>query len=185
MFQGNREGVDLIISEAKSIFTTENLIVDKDGEPPKTLNGRLVDAIVKVIADAGIVYLSTREDVIDLWEKIREEDESGLSGWLMQAAITWRIRSFPSGSSWETWCGFLSDAYGQQKSGSSSRSGYEENVCVDDDTVDRLASKDEFKNILISNPWFTYLVTLQLSWHEIYGDLISMGHGQLNVEGDS
>tara|TARA_B000000460_G_scaffold247704_1_gene223372 strand:+ start:320 stop:871 length:552 start_codon:yes stop_codon:yes gene_type:complete len=183
MFNSNREGVDLIISEAKEIFLAENMVKPTEKDLPRVLNDRIVTAVMNVIADAGIIYLSTKEDVIDLWDSIRAEDESGLGGWLMQSAITWRIRSIPNGNSWNTWCTFLAEAYSQQRSGVDKSAAA---VCVDDDTVDRLARLDEFKDILINNPWFTYLVTLQLSWHEIYADLVETGvlNGQVG-EGES
>lgn len=174
MIQGDHDSVQRIIDGARDVFVNEHLIEDVKGNLTIP-NTRLVTTIVNVISDAGIIYLSTSESIIDLWEQLRLEDKYGVADWLMQAAVTWRIRTTTSSNEYRLWCSHLAEAYGQQNpnknNGVSSHSG--KLVCVDDGTVDRMASYPEFKEILIQNPWFTYLVTLQLSWHNLFQELLS------------
>lgn len=177
MIRGSYDNIERIIDGALELFVHEHLLTDAKGEL-EVHNQSLVLTIINIISDAGIIHLSTRENVIDLWEKIRMEDKYGVADWLLQTAVTWRIRTTTTRQDYDDWCSHIAESYGQQNPSDKRRhDGNHDgtNVCVDDDTVDRMALETEFKQVLVQNPWFTYLVTLQLSWHRIFNDLTSSG----------
>ena len=147
---------------------------------PIVVDEQVISTIFDIIGDGGLIYLSTWDDLVRIWSKIRDQDDAGVATWSIQTSISFRAVAFTSSDEYDKWCRHLSEAYGSfsPKSFDVDKSVVEKNLAIDDDLADRLPVASEFNGLLKSNPWFTYLVTLQLSLHEIFAETLRLSRQQ-------
>lgn len=164
---------EYIRREAFHIFTG-SLMPTIDGlETQRSLitNKAAVDFILNVILDSGTLFLSTTESLESLWVSIADVDEdsdAGIGAWLLQAGIDFRIRAFDSDQEYGNWCGVLAKSYGLH----STPSAHKKHVIIPDSYLERLATYEHFNALLVSNTWFAFLITLQLSASDVVAYLI-------------
>lgn len=173
---------------AKELFTSSCLtpnINARPGEPHIIVTDyEMVQEIMTIIGDSGLIYLTTWDNLSELWRSFREKDDLGIAQWLLQTASTFRILGFSGESEYVEWVEHLNNAYCAhasmdihgEGSGGSSRpkaKDLEANLALDDEYVDRLPRRTDYRALLYANPWFVYLISLQLSYHEIYADIVA------------
>lgn len=168
---------------AKHLFLDSQLVQLTSEESNRRIpvSKDIVDFILSTITDGGIIFLSTWEDLTELWKKIRELDDEGMAPWLLQTSITFQVLSFPTYEDSDNWAEHLSKCYGcyMPQNGSTPDGVLEKNLAVDDDLAERLPKRSEFKDLLKANAWFMYLATLQLSSHEITSEVINQNKHRL------
>lgn len=147
---------------------------------PIVVDEEVIATIFDIVGDGGLIYLSTWDDLTRIWSKIREQDDAGVATWLIQTSITFRAVAFTSSEEYDNWCRHMAQAYGSfsPRSSDVDKSIIEKNLAIDDDMADRLPVASEFNQLLKANPWFTYLVTLQLSLHEIFAETLRLSRQQ-------
>jgi hypothetical protein len=141
-----------------------------------TDNG-LNEFIQGTISDGGLTLLSTWEDYVDLWVRLRDEDP--ITTVMLQMATSFRALAFANETEYLTWTSHLATAIsihtttagGVQITSNTSTANVPSTV--DNDLIDRLPSKDTMGKILGGNAWITFLATLALVWHEILSDIVS------------
>ena len=179
----NHQQIAHVKETAKSLFLDTQLVQLKsdDAERRFAVSESIVNFVLEVITDGGVVFLSTWEDLTSLWRKVRTMDEEGLAPWLLQTSITFQSLSFPTHNDHDDWVEHLARCYGCYTTpmGNMDKSTLEKNLAVDDDLSDRLPSKEEFRGLLQANAWFMFLVTLQLSTHDIMAELINQNKHKL------
>jgi hypothetical protein len=143
-------------------------------------NEQLVEKIMSTLGDSGLLYIATWENMTELWADIRALDDYGLAQWLLQSASTFRVLGFESQDEYVKWIEQLSIGYcGHVES---SGADVERSLALDDEYADRLPRMEEYRNLLRCNPWFVYLLSLQLSYHEIYRELIGSEYEISNIK---
>lgn len=162
--------LDSQLMRASGDVSARPIVIDED----------VISTVFDIVGDGGLIYLSTWDDLARIWAKIREQDDSGVATWLIQTSITFRTLAFSSAEEYDQWCRHLAIAYGSfsPKSSEIDKSNMEKNLAIDDDLADRLPVANEFLSLLRANPWFTYLVTLQLSLHRIYAETLRLSRQQ-------
>lgn len=140
-------------------------------------NEHLVQKVMDTIGDSGLLYITTWENMSGLWLTFRDLDDYGVAQWLLQTATTFRILGFEDSTVYNQWIDQLTQGYCShvEPDGASqvSEKDAEKALAIDDEYSERLPVKAEYKTLLHTNPWFVYLATLQLSYHEIYRDLLA------------
>lgn len=172
--------INHIKTTAKELFVQSYLtpIHLRSSSEMMVTNPELVEAIMSVVGDAGMIYLSVWENVSGLWAKFREQDDAGVCQWLLQAATTFRILAFTNGNEYQNWVehlvsSYCSHAVASGSVGQSSQKELEEAVAIDDEYADRIPRATEYRALMYANPWFVYLASLQLSYHEIYSEILT------------
>jgi hypothetical protein len=164
----NQQVIDHVRIIARDLFLDSQLMRagGDTGNRPIVIDEEVISTIFDIVGDGGLIYLSTWDDLTRIWTKIREQDDAGVATWL----------AFTSSEEYDKWCRHLSEAYGSfsPKSADVDKAAMEKNLAIDDDMADRLPVATEFNGLLKANPWFTYLVTLQLSLHEIFAETLKL-----------
>jgi hypothetical protein len=190
------ESILHIKNTAKTLFVDTQLTRGKTKEGLDIIintNSELCRTVLGIIGDGGLIYLSTRETLDVLWDTLRDDVSSGISEWLIQSASTFRILAFINSKSYSNWIDHLALAYGAHAEGSACstdlKKDVENSIAIDEDLGERLPKTDEWRVLLIANPWLVYLISLQLSYHEIYSDLVYRNSAEvlesLGLEGAS
>lgn len=140
-------------------------------------NPELVEEIMSVIGDSGLIYLSVWENLTEVWAKFRRKDDAGVCQWLLQAATSFRIMAFTSAKDYQDWVEHLVTSYcfhagTSADIGQTTQKDLEAALAIDDEYADRIPRVQDYRALLYANPWFVYLATLQLSYHEIYSNLV-------------
>lgn len=168
---------------AKSLFLDSQLVqlTSEDAKRRFPVSKEIVDFTLSSVSDGGMIFLSTWDDLTGLWQKIREMDEVGMAPWLLQTSITFQAIAFANATEHDDWVEHLSRCYScyMTPSGTGDASTLEKNLAIDDDLSDRLPKKQEFQALLKANAWFMYLVTLQLSTHEIMAEIMNQNKHRL------
>lgn len=131
----------------------------------------LVNFINKVVLDNGTIYLTTLQDIEELWATLITEYESvDLKSKLLSLSNNWRVLAFSRDQDYYDWCDRLTSVYASYMTKSSE--GYkhsfeEDKTVVDDFTLERLPQVNEFGHILRQTTWFTFLLTLAQIEHYI------------------
>lgn len=174
----NYQVIDHVRIIARDLFLDSQLmrVAGEAASRPIVIDEEIITTIFDIIGDGGLIYLSTWDDLARIWSKIREKDEAGVGTWLIQTSISFRALAFSDDKEYENWVRHLSSAYGSfsPKSFDVNKSEIEKNLAIDDDMADRLPVASEFASLMRANPWFTYLVTLQLSLHEVYSETLRL-----------
>jgi len=177
MAELNLDQIDRIQARALDIFYYEQLRPVYQGEKLIRFNvdnEKLVLRIVDIISDAGLTYLSTFEDLANLWANLRAEDETGVADWLIQASINWQLQSFSSHEQYAIWCERLAVSYSSHSPDSFDRKNaakIQAYIATDDEKQSRLPKFDEQQSLFYANPWLTYLATLEMSMPRIINDI--------------
>ena len=140
--------------------------------------------IIDIIGDSGLMFISTWEELAEQWLRLRnEESDYGTGEHLLQMATTFRALAFGDEIEYQHWINHLAEAYGAQSPSGRLRAefsnGVKNVIAVDDELIERLPTVTTHQDLLTANPWFTYLVTLQLSYHEIWSKLIDANREQV------
>jgi hypothetical protein len=175
--------IEHVKETAKSLFLDSQLVQLTSEEATRRfpVSKEIVDFTISIIADGGVIFLSTWDDLTSLWRKVRERDEEGMAPWLLQTSITFQALAFPTHNDHDDWVEHLARCYGcyMTPMGHHDAASLEKNLAIDDDLSDRLPKKSEFRDLLKSNAWFLYLVTLQLSTHEIMSEIMNQNKHRL------
>lgn len=140
-------------------------------------NPDVAEFVLSTLSDGGLMFLATWDNLTQVWARIREEDEFGVAEWLLQTSTSFIAMGFESQEEYRAWLDHLASAYGSHigvfDAGSNGSHGLdpksvEKALALDDDYAERLPNKKEHLALLAANPWFAYLVTLQLSFHELF-----------------
>lgn len=178
----NHQVIDHVRVVARDLFLDSQLmrVAGDKTTRPIVIDEEVITSIFDIIGDGGLIYLSTWDDLANIWSKIRAQDDAGVATWLIQTSITFRALAFSSDTEYDNWCRHLATAYGSfsPKSFDVDKNTIEKNLAIDDDLADRLPVTSEFLSLLKANPWFSYLVTLQLSLHEIFSETLKLRRQQ-------
>lgn len=165
----NKETRDTIISEAMTLMIDGLLTPtqSEDGLRYHITDDITLNAIVDVISDNGMTYITTASEIKKLWDSLLEADpDNQVVDWLTQTTIAWEIISFGSGVEYDNWIEHLIRAYGRfHPSSDTFKSGNKatsKDICANKEHVDRLPIDSEYRQYLHANPWMVYLLTLQL-----------------------
>lgn len=133
------------------------------------------EAILDVISDGGVLLYPTEESIMDQWEAWRTiRPDNGLCTYLLQASHDWVIRAFDDVDQYRLWCEHLAQGLCVIGDGYHAQIKNKNNhipVLVDDEYADRLPRSNSYEDILTYNPWWCFLLTLQLSYPRLH-DLI-------------
>lgn len=164
---------------AKNLFLDTQLIkipVDR-GYSFIIQNEELVQKVMSIVGDSGLLYMTTWENLAELWASFREMDDYGVAQWILQTSTSFRILGFDNPEAYSWWVDQLTHGYCSHVEPTSydqiSSKDAEKSLALDDEYSDRLPRSVEYKNLLHANPWFVYLVTLQLSYHELYKEIVA------------
>lgn len=144
---------------------------------------RIID-IVDVISDNGLIYISTKEDLMDIWVELRSIDEqtpgNSLIDWLIQTTTTFIAMVFESRHEYDAWIEELSSAYASHI-GSGDMHGLS---VIDPAVAEKLpnthADKDtsSYLDLINANPWYVYLLTLQMGLPYLIKELSGSGRNE-------
>lgn len=168
-----------IKATARTLFTDTQLVsIPTDhGYTLVIQNDQLVEKILGTIGDSGLLYITTWENMAELWASIRELDDYGVAQWLLQTATTFRILAFEQSSVYTWWVDQLTAGYCSHvepaQGANIGAKDVEKSLAIDDEYIDRLPRSIEYRNLLYTNPWFVYLASLQLSYHDLYREILS------------
>lgn len=140
----------------------------------KPMYHRIID-IINIVSDNGLIYVSTQEDLRDIWIGLRSEDEhntkSSTVDWLIQTATTFISTVFEDKESYIAWVDNLVFAYTSHQGISfveDTRKANQNSItAIDDIVIDKLprikavSVEGEYRTLLLDNAWFVYLLTLQ------------------------
>lgn len=123
----------------------------------------ILTSVSEIVTDSGLVYITTIEEVKELWETIVAEDV--IVDWLNHAVSRWYLISFERRSAdYEAWINTVLNATcihtisAMKNSTVSARSA---------DDLGNLFVQGELKEILDANPWFLFLLTLSFAETDI------------------
>lgn len=191
--------INYIEEKAKDLFDKQFIVrrIDREGSvvmyspDPVRLN-----QIISLISDSGLLYLGLWEHLADLWARIRQMDDdggdTGITNWILQNTISFRASAFDSQTEYERYVDHLAKSYGifdkrvlisQDTFGSDH--AFDTNVAVDDIMHPRLPEYTEIKRLMMANPWFVFLCTLHLRYHEIANELFTYNPGWLRSDTES
>lgn len=173
---------DMVIDEATSIFINGLLtpVSTSEGVRYHMTDRITIDTILDVITDNGMIYVTTREAMEDLWVRfIDADDKRVVLDWVTQNTINWEIRAFSGPEEYDSWVQHLVNAYSRFHPGSEifgKGGGADENqICADVEHIDRLPIDKEYKVLLKSNPWMVYLLTLQMGIDRVHKLILGGG----------
>lgn len=173
---------DMIIDEATNIFINGLLTPTRTTEGLRYhISDRItIDVIMDVITDNGMVYVTTREAMEDLWTRfIDADDQRVVLDWLTQSTINWEIKAFSGLSDYSDWVQHLVNAYSrfhpESDVFSKDGGGKRDSICADVEHIDRLPIDREYLILLKSNPWMVYLLTLQMGIDRVHKLIIGGG----------
>lgn len=162
--------------------------------------------ILEIVSDSGLILLSTVDDLREVWARLRQLIDAPTNGtpeeekpgnmdaalWLIQTASTWRALAFSDHESYCTWLKHLANCYGGHVAVTDPDYPYKPDFdlkdsltaysAVDDDLLDRLPTAIQQRALLYANPWFAYLTTLQLSYHELFCEVLTVRR-KMSTEG--
>lgn len=176
---------DIIISEARALFESTMLYRHRTDRAVRIrfVDRKLGEKILSVVGDAGLLYISTLDDLQRLWLTFLEFDtqhETDLCSWLLQTSATWMIRAFQSEEGYLEWLTLVVRAYTVPKSLDRKAVEY---ISIHGELLDRLHEPNEMKLMCAANPWLVYLLTLQLSNHQLIAEIIET-NGLAGVDGE-
>ena len=172
------ERIDEIRRSAMELFTQTQLMTMpvERGYSLRMPNPMVAEFVLTTLSDGGPIFLATWENLTGVWENVRELDDVGLAEWLLQTSTTFIAKSFGSRQEYGEWLNHLAGAYGSHNASLQLNTNtgvldiktLDKALAVDDEYAERLPSKEEHLALLAANPWFAYLLTLQLSYHELF-----------------
>jgi hypothetical protein len=123
----------------------------------------VLTSLSEIITDSGLVYVTTIEEVKELWDRIVEENT--IVDWLNHAVSRWFLISFERRTAdYDAWISTLIHAacihtnYAIKNATMCARST---------DDLGNLFVQSELKDILEANPWFVFLLTLSFAETDI------------------
>lgn len=179
--------IERIRNSAYEIFYYEQLTPSQNSQLERERhylhNPDLVSVILDMIADQGLLHVTTYRDLIDRWrDMVTNHENSKVADWLLQASISWQLIAFVDQDDYESWLTRLAESYsspigeGIRKSDKGHRDSIEANIAIDDERSGKMAKFKEYRQLLESNPWLAYLATLQLSLPRIWSDFLNHDH---------
>lgn len=178
----NKETRDMIIREAMSLMVDGLLtpIPTDEGVRYHINDATTVNTIIDAIADNGMTYVTSKEEISRLWDNlVKADEENQVIDWLTQNSISWEIIAFSSSIEYNNWVDHLVRAYSRFHPSSemfgAGGKGQEGLICAHTEHVDRLPIDTEYTRLLHSNPWMVFLLTLQLDISRVHKLLLGGG----------
>lgn len=174
------ERIDRIRQCAFDIFYYEQLTPSQntnlERERQYIHNPDLISAVLNMISDQGLLFMTTHQDLIERWQElVTRYEQCRVADWLLQASISWQLTAFDTQSDYDQWISRLAESYASpigenftEQNNSRQKEPIEASIAIDDERAERMAQIKEYRLLLQANPWLAYLATLQLSMPKIW-----------------
>ena len=151
-----------IIKKAKKIFLDATFIDLENREYSVVMHQDRFLTIFNLISDNGCIHISTEEDLADRMGELVTSDTTDVLDWLLLATTTFIFTAFNSTAEYEHWVDELATSYSVHTS-----NAHVDLNLLPNEHYEQLPVKSEYLSLLEDNPWFVFILTLQISYTDI------------------
>ena len=178
---------EIIVKKARDIYLNSTFLSIPGREFDVVMHHDRFLAIFHLISDNGCLHISTEEDMRDrvneLATAVAKDSNIAVDvlDWLLLASTTFMFTAFETKSDYKEWVSELAESYSIH---TEFNQGPEHNL-LPEDYFEQMPVIEEYDELLQANPWFVFILTLQLSYSDIIERAFSGNMKQIKEQFDN